>query len=269
VQEPHQSRAFRGTDQSATRWFAEQPGWWAGHYVDAVDQLVAFLHGDGLTLEGRTVLDVGCGDGIISLGLAQRTGAAKVLGLDLQPVDLQFLEREAKANDVDPASPKLEFQLSDPASLPVADESAQAIVTWSVFEHVADVAGLLGEFHRVLDASGLLYIQVWPLFHSEHGSHLWPWFSQPFPHLLLSEADIRSQVERQTGDVGLANAMLDLYESCNKITLDQLGESLVDAGFFISKVEVMTNAFHVPPELQRTPLSLLATGGVHLLATRL
>jgi ubiquinone/menaquinone biosynthesis C-methylase UbiE len=269
VHEPHQSRAFRGTDQSATRWFAEQPGWWAGHYVDAVDQLVAFLDGDGLTLDGRTVLDVGCGDGIISLGIAHRTGAAKVLGLDLQPVDLQFLERQAKANHVEPASSKLTFQLSDPESLPVANESAQAIVTWSVFEHVVDVAGLLGEFHRVLDANGLLYIQVWPLFYSEHGSHLWPWFGQPFSHLLLNDADIRSQVETQTGNAVLADAMLDLYESCNRITLDQLGESLVEAGFFISKVEVMTNAIHVPPELQRTPLSLLATAGVQLLATRL
>ena len=269
MREPHDSLAFRGTDRSATRWFAEQPEWWTGHYVDAVDQLVAFLAGDGLTLDGRTVLDVGCGDGIISLGIAQRTGAGKVLGLDLQPVDLAYLERQAKAHDVDPRSPKLAFELSDPESLPIADGSAQAIVTWSVFEHVRDVAGLLGEFHRALDANGLLYIQVWPLFYSEHGSHLWPWFSQPFPHLRLDEAAIRSQVETETGDAELAKAMLDLYESCNKITLDELGASLVDAGFFISKVELMTNAFHVPAELQRTPLSLLATAGVQLLATRL
>lgn len=267
--EPKQGRAFRGTDQSATRWFAEQPGWWQGHYVDAVDQLVGFLDGDGLSLDNRTVLDVGCGDGIISLGLAHRTGAAQVLGLDLQPVDHEFLERQAKENGVEAGSSKLSFELSEPEHLPVADESAQAIVTWSVFEHVADVGALLREFHRVLAAEGLLFIQVWPLFYSEHGSHLWPWFDEPFSHLRLDDADIRSQVETRTGNAGLAQAMLDLYESCNKITLDQLGGDLVDAGFYISKVEIMTNAIHVPPELQRTPLSLLATSGVQLLAMRL
>ena len=229
---------------------------------------MAFLAGDGLSLDGRRVLDVGCGDGIITLGLAQRTGAEKVLGLDLQPVDAVFLEQQARAHGVEPGSPKLSFQLSEPECLPVADGSAQAIVTWSVFEHVRDAAGLLGEFHRVLDTDGLLYIQVWPLFYSEHGSHLWPWFDQPFPHLRLDDADIRSHVETETRDAGLAAAMFDLYESCNRITLDQLGERLVESGFFISKVELMTNAFHVPPELQRTPLSLLSAAGVQLLAIR-
>ena len=76
-------------------------------------------------------------------------------------------------------------------------------------------------------------------------------------------------METETGDAELANAMFDLYESCNRSPSTSSATSLVDAGFFISKVELMTNVFHVPAELQRTPLSLLSTAGVQLLATRL
>src|SRR5690242_3329470 len=41
--------------------------WFFDHYTDAADQIIHFLGGDGLTLEGRTVADIGAGDGIIDL----------------------------------------------------------------------------------------------------------------------------------------------------------------------------------------------------------
>ena len=263
---PEQDRAFGGQDKSATRWFAKDPNWWEEHYVDAVDSLLAFLDGDGLSLEGRRVLDLGCGGGIISLGLAQRGGAASVLGLDLQPVDCNFLDRIAHEHDVDPTCATLEFRVSEPDRLPVPDHSFDAVTTWSAFEHISEPTSVLKECHRALTPNGFLFLQVWPFFNSEHGSHLWPWFDQPFSHLRLEDSQLRAEVRSRTPTPELAEAMLDLYDSCNRITLDELGSSLTEAGFFIAKVDVMTNAFHIPPELQRMPLSLLATAGVKLLA---
>lgn len=91
------SAAFGGNDRSAARWFATQPGWWDEHYVNAVDAIASFLEGDGVTLLDRDMLDVGCGDGIMSLGLADRTSPKSVVGLDLQPVDLHFLQAEGRS----------------------------------------------------------------------------------------------------------------------------------------------------------------------------
>jgi hypothetical protein len=68
------------------------------------------------------------------------------------------------------------------------------VITWSVFEHVSNVPELLAEIRRVLVNDGLLFIQIWPLFFSEHGSHLWPWFDEPFPHLRLEDEDLGAEL---------------------------------------------------------------------------
>lgn len=263
-----QSRAFRGGDASAVRWFAEQPDWWDKHYLEAVDGIVDFLAGDGLTLDNRRVVDLGCGDGIITVGLGTRTQAASIIGLDVEPVDIAFLAKKARQNGIDIELPHLNFGVSDESGLPLPDNSVDVVITWSVFEHVSDMQGLLSEIRRVLTTDGLLFIQIWPLFYSEHGSHLWPWFGEGFAHLKLGEEELKRELLERTGSEELTHSMLDLYSSCNRVTLDELGSALIDAGFYISKVETDHVAVHVPPQLQRMPLSLITTAGVKLAAVK-
>jgi ubiquinone/menaquinone biosynthesis C-methylase UbiE len=256
------NRAFGGSD-SATRWFAEQPDWWESHYLLAVDEISSFLTGDGISLVGRHIVDIGCGDGILSLGLANRTGAARVVGVDLEPVDMQFLLDKVRAHGVPPPGANLHFETSLSDSMPLADSSFDLAVAWSVFEHVHDLSGLIAEIRRVLAPDGLFFCQVWPLFHSEHGSHLWNWFA-PFDHLSQSESELGEHLREKAPE--MADEMLDLYESCNRATLDEMGRFLVDGGFYISKVELLTGAIHVPPALQHVPLSLVGISGFKLTA---
>ncbi len=263
-----QGRAFNGGDESAVRWFAQQPSWWETHYEGAVDEIQDFLAADGIGLGGRRVLDLGCGDGIISLGLATRTPAQSVIGLDLQPVDTQFLRRMAAEHGVAMDHPHLSFGISSELDLGLPDSSVDVVVTWSVFEHVADVRGLLNEIRRVLVTDGLLFIQIWPFYYSEHGSHLWPWFDEPYAHLRLEESELIAQVRTRTGSPQLARAMLDLFQSCNKVTLDGLGSALFETGYYISKVATEGAAIHVPPQLQGVPLSELTIAGVKLVAVK-
>jgi 2-polyprenyl-3-methyl-5-hydroxy-6-metoxy-1,4-benzoquinol methylase len=260
-----QSRAFCG-DGSAARWFAGQPGWWESHYVDAVDEIVNFLARDGLSLEGRRVLDLGCGDGIISLGLASRSPAGSVIGLDLEPVDMEFLASMAAQHGVAIEQPGLTFGVTQNEGLAIPDDSVDIVITWSVFEHVSNIPGLLAEIRRVLVPGGLLFVQIWPLFFSEHGSHLWQWFDEPFSHLRLDDEEFRSQLRTRVGSQELAEAMLGLYASCNRLTLDQLGSALIEAGFYIGTIETDRAAVHIPPELQHMKLSLLTTAGLKLIA---
>lgn len=60
-------------------------------------------------IEGKTVLDVGCGPGHYSITLAQR-GAARVLGIDFAEGMLQVAAEHAKAGGV---GPKCEFRQAD------------------------------------------------------------------------------------------------------------------------------------------------------------
>jgi len=52
---------------------------------------------DGLDLEGKTVVDFGCGSGILSLA-ALKLGAKKVIGIDIDPQALQASLENAKRN---------------------------------------------------------------------------------------------------------------------------------------------------------------------------
>ena len=49
--------------------------------------------------EGDTVLDVGCGEGSITVPLAKKV--KKVIGVDSSPKMLEYLEKRAKDNDID------------------------------------------------------------------------------------------------------------------------------------------------------------------------
>ncbi|NMP17077.1 50S ribosomal protein L11 methyltransferase [Thalassotalea sp. Y01] len=54
---------------------------------------------DSLDLTGKTVVDFGCGSGILSLA-ALKLGAAKVIGIDIDPQALQASKENAIRNDV-------------------------------------------------------------------------------------------------------------------------------------------------------------------------
>ena len=234
--------------------------------MDAVDQTIEFFDGDGISLQGSIVLDLGCGDGIFALGLSRRAGIRRVIALDVVAVDQEFLKSLAEEHDVDVATgPFPEFATSMPDSIPLPDSSVDFVVAWSVFEHVGDPEVLLREIRRVLRPQGLLFVQIWPLYFSEHGSHLWPFFDAPFAQLRLEPDEIRAALGSKM-EPALAEAMSDLYLSCNRITVDDLHGALLSAGFQIGKVELMHNAIHVPPELSHIPLSSLAISGVKLLA---
>jgi len=55
---------------------------------------------DGLDLQGKTVVDFGCGSGILSLA-ALKLGAKKVIGIDIDPQALQASKANAERNGVE------------------------------------------------------------------------------------------------------------------------------------------------------------------------
>ena len=55
---------------------------------------------DGLELTGKTVVDFGCGSGILSLA-ALKLGAKEVIGIDIDPQALQASRENAKRNNVE------------------------------------------------------------------------------------------------------------------------------------------------------------------------
>jgi SAM-dependent methyltransferase len=241
--------------------------WFKEHYDDAADEILDFLRGDGITLEGQRVADIGCGDGIIDLGLAIKGSPEQVVGYDLMEVDSGALLRAAKAANVVEELPEcLSFGRSEPTSIPAPDGHFDVVVTWSVFEHVDDPVGLLREVRRILNPHGVLFLQLWPFYASEHGGHLWPHYDEPFPHLLRKDEEILEHVEGRRGTDPRRSAD-DEYHSLNRITLEDLQRALLANRLMVSKLKLIANTVHVPRQLANRALTDLGVGGIELLAS--
>ncbi|MEK8145397.1 methyltransferase domain-containing protein [Streptomyces sp. M10(2022)] len=100
---------------------------------------------------GQTALDLGCGPGTDLASLAQAVAeTGTVIGIDHDPATVD-VARERTAD-----TPTVTVRLGDIHDLPLPDRTADRARTDRVLQHVADPAGALREFHRVLRPGGRL-----------------------------------------------------------------------------------------------------------------
>jgi 2-polyprenyl-3-methyl-5-hydroxy-6-metoxy-1,4-benzoquinol methylase len=117
----------------------------------------------------RSVLDVGCGEGVLVHRWAQRLGGGRIVGVDLEEESIQagWAERQA---------PNLTYRVIDSAELPFADGEFDLATAIEVLEHVPDPERTLSEMARC--ASGHLLVSVpreplWRMLNMARGAY-WP-----------------------------------------------------------------------------------------------
>lgn len=242
---------------------------WFDEHREAAQQVVDFLAADGIRLKDNDVADVGCGDGILDLNLADIAEPRTLTGFDLLEVDeVRLFEIADRAGIEVPTS--LRFRKCVSNALPAPDDAFDAVVSWSTFEHVLEPVSVLRDIKRVLRSNGILMIQLFPFFFSEHGSHLPEWAPEGFLQLQEGgmgrvEPAVRNDLAH---DPAWADMRLTEARTLNRITLDDLHRALLAAGFWVSKVEPIAGGVHLPREAARYRLSDLVVGGVLLLANR-
>ena len=248
---------------------SERSEWFRGHF-DAAQEVVDLCQSSGMDLAGKRIADIGCGDGIIDLGLVVKAKPAELVGYDLNEVDTAQLLAEANAEEgIRELPAELSFVKSQPERIPADDDSFDVVVTWSAFEHVADPESLLRDIRRILKPGGVLFLQLWPFYNSEHGSHLWQWFPDGFAQFEHSDDEIAAQIEAdEATDPGWGAMMMREYRALNRVTLDDLGVAIERAGLRVSRLKLITNDCIIPASTAGTPLSALAIGGVQLLAVQ-
>ena len=129
------------TRQAAT--FEQRHG-----HTDALEKMLRLA---GVTAED-TVLDLGCGPGIVSCAFAE--AARHVTGLDLAPA---MLER-AKARQAQRSLTNMSWTCGDVARLPFADDSFSMVVTRYTFHHFLSPAAVLAEMKRVCRPGGRVVV---------------------------------------------------------------------------------------------------------------
>jgi 2-polyprenyl-3-methyl-5-hydroxy-6-metoxy-1,4-benzoquinol methylase len=99
----------------------------------------------------RTLLDVGCGEGVLTAEWAERFCQGRVLGIDLEDPKLEA-EWDKRRR------PNLDFRPEEATSLPFADGEFELAAAIEVLEHVPEPERTLAEMARV--ASDWLLVSV-------------------------------------------------------------------------------------------------------------
>jgi 2-polyprenyl-3-methyl-5-hydroxy-6-metoxy-1,4-benzoquinol methylase len=143
-----------------------------------------------------SLLDVGCGEGVLVHRWAQRLGERRVVGIDLQEESIQagWAERQA---------PNLEYRTMEADSLPFAAGEFDLVSAIEVLEHLPDPERTLAEMARCAERHLLVSVPHEPLWRalnmargayiSQLGNtpgHLNHWSKRSFVRLLSRHGEI-------------------------------------------------------------------------------
>lgn len=214
--------------------------------TDAVDDPSLGLVGD---LDGAAVVELGCGGGQMTVGLADCGG--DVVGVDFSREQLRFAEATLAEADVD-----VDLLLGDVESLPLADESFDLATNAFVFQWVPDLPAAFREAYRVLRPGGRFV------------------FATPHPAFDVVDPET-GQLSKSYFDTGrqvVSDPSLEHDLVTYRSTVGEIVTSVVDAGFRLERLiepgspdpEDWTAGpwGEHPPELTSTLPSLLVVAAV-------
>lgn len=255
------------TVPAATR--GPESQWFWAHYEEAASQIVDVFASEGISLTDRLIADVGCGDGIMDLGVLHKTRPRTLVGFDLNLTDTEYLRRQARQEGVEDLDWNgLRFERSEIDRLPAEDGAFDFVFSWSAFEHISRPIDVLSEIHRILSPEGAFFLQLWPFYFSAKGSHLWEWFPDDHHHLQAVESEIVEDLEgSDLKSADWTKIMSREFQRLNRITVEELQRSILAAGFVVRRVELMTSPVRLSPELGRYSWLDLGISGIKLIAT--
>jgi ubiquinone/menaquinone biosynthesis C-methylase UbiE len=171
---------------------------------------------------GETVLDVGCGTGLLAeyvAGLVGSTGS--VVGIDPLTLRITLARQKERSN--------LHFQVGTASDLRAFPEGRFDVVYLNAVLHwLPDKLGPLREIYRVLKNGGRLGISTGS---KEHGNQL-----QEIKALVLSREPYRRYTEALSG-------------TAQRVSAGELQSLLQQSGFTVQKIEVRPHVrYHPTPE---------------------
>ncbi|MGZ8502730.1 MAG: methyltransferase domain-containing protein, partial [Candidatus Limnocylindrales bacterium] len=149
------------------------------------------------SLDGAICLDLGCGVGALSADIA-RLGAAAVTGID--PDRRRIEIASAAVAELHPeVAERVKFQTATIHDLQGAAKF-DFVFTRDTFEHIHDLAAVLGECHRLLRPGGSVWAGFGPLYRSPFGDHGLLGLHLPWAHLIVAPSPTAPRIEAGLGD---------------------------------------------------------------------
>ena len=104
---------------------------------------------------GMRLLDLGCGPGSITIGLAEAVAPGEVVGIDAQPAQVE----RARALAAERRIPNVTFEVADAYDLPFPDRSFDAAFMHVILMHLTEPVRALAEVRRLLRPGGVFGVR--------------------------------------------------------------------------------------------------------------
>ncbi len=103
---------------------------------------------------GMSLLDIGCGPGSITVGLAEAVSPGRTVGVDMSEMALE----RARADAASSGLTDIEYLAADAYELPFPDGSFDAVHLHQVLQHLSDPERAMQEALRVMTPGGVIGI---------------------------------------------------------------------------------------------------------------
>ena len=116
----------------------------------------------------RSILDVGCGEGVLTCQWADRLDGGRIVGIDLDDAKLKA-EWDTRRRD------NLEYRVEEATSLSFADDEFDVATAIEVLEHVPEPEATLSEMARVAERYLLVSVPrepIWRTLNMARGAYL-------------------------------------------------------------------------------------------------
>jgi len=256
-------------------WNRGHADWFFRHFDHAALVVTDHLLQRHRLLKGR-ILDVGCGDGLIDLGIFLRMQPEQLVGID--PFKgFERLPGVLAANHLPSElldDPRLRFEAADGNAIPWPDDHFDVVVSWGSLEHIAGgYQQTLQEIRRVLKKDGLLFVHP-GLYYGALGNHLGEFFDDPFIHLKLPPDELREAVLAtdpkrmdRAGHIAAPAEYWQWYTELNPIRVNDFERELRALGFEPWRVALRSSDLvEYTPELKGYSMQDLATVELYLSA---
>ena len=167
-------------------------------------------------IDGKDVLDFGCGEGPLSLYLAREKRPRSILGVDIDAAAIESACKALERAREGLSTQAVEFVLGSTAGLPAADASVDTILAFDCMEHVMEPEAILAEWHRVLRPGGKVLIEWYP-FKGPYGPHMSGLIPIPWAHVLFGEKALFETAARLYDDPAFVPGPWDLDERGEKL----------------------------------------------------
>jgi ubiquinone/menaquinone biosynthesis C-methylase UbiE len=117
---------------------------------------------EGIDLTGKTVLDIGCGAGGITVDLVRRFGAGRVIGID---VEADVCTASRKRVEAAGLTDRIKIREVTPGPFPIPDASLDIVFSKDSIIHIPDKEWLAAEAFRVLKPGGWFVASDWLISH--------------------------------------------------------------------------------------------------------